>query len=260
MKSKLLLLICLLLILNYNSVFGQVGDPAPNFTVTDTKGNNHTLYDYLDNGKKVLLDFFFTTCIPCQYYSPQVNLAYKKYGCNEGDVIFMSIDLNNSNAEVIAYEEEYKIEFPSISGDEGGGNAVINQYNVNSFPRFYLIDSTHKIIDVIDPPTLQVFDFRFGMHNLVPMECNVFTQDVNTISGFKLFPNPVKDHISISFNNYPDEQRIWDFKIFNCFGQLLLNGRLNSNSLDVSQISRGLYFLELSSEGNTYTTKILLNN
>src|SRR5262245_35236342 len=112
----------------------QVGNPAPNFTVTDTHGDTHQLYEYLEDGKVVVLDFFYTTCIPCQYYSPQVNAAYEKYGCNTANVFFMSIDYNDTNAEVIAYDEEYNIKFPSVSGLNGGGNSVVNLYNIQGFP------------------------------------------------------------------------------------------------------------------------------
>jgi cytochrome oxidase Cu insertion factor (SCO1/SenC/PrrC family) len=34
---------------------------AVDFTATDTHGIQHTLSDYLDDGKYVLIDFFFTT-------------------------------------------------------------------------------------------------------------------------------------------------------------------------------------------------------
>ena len=34
---------------------------AVDFTVTDTDGNTHNLFTYLNDGKYVCLDFFFTT-------------------------------------------------------------------------------------------------------------------------------------------------------------------------------------------------------
>lgn len=34
---------------------------AVDFTVTDTQGNVHNLFTYLDDGKYVVLDFMFTT-------------------------------------------------------------------------------------------------------------------------------------------------------------------------------------------------------
>ena len=34
---------------------------AVDFTVTDVDGNEHNLFSYLDDGKYVLIDFFYTT-------------------------------------------------------------------------------------------------------------------------------------------------------------------------------------------------------
>ncbi|MBK8704908.1 MAG: redoxin domain-containing protein [Saprospiraceae bacterium] len=45
--------------------------PAPNFTLTDSDGQSHNLYtDYLDQGKTVVIKFFFTTCPPCNAMAP----------------------------------------------------------------------------------------------------------------------------------------------------------------------------------------------
>lgn len=40
-------------------------DLVPNWTATDINGNVHTLYDYLDDGYSVVLDFSTTWCAPC---------------------------------------------------------------------------------------------------------------------------------------------------------------------------------------------------
>lgn len=44
------------------------GSIAPNFTVTDINGNQHTLYDYLDQGYTVVMDISATWCGPCWSY------------------------------------------------------------------------------------------------------------------------------------------------------------------------------------------------
>ena len=258
MKLRLLIFsICFSLngILNLQA---QIGNPAPNFTVTDIDGNTHTLYDYLNNGKKVLLDFFFTTCVPCQYYSPQVNLAYQKYGCNQGDVIFMSIDLNNNTAEVHEYEETYNIEFPSISGDDGGGNEVIDLYNIGAFPTFYLIDSTYKIIDVIDPPTLQVFDFRFGMHDIQEMMCSVATSEVANNNELIVYPNPANDELFIKTIKENISLNDIDYKFMDLSGRLLLTGKINENKIITSQLTQGFYLLEINKPNLNYFAKVTI--
>ena len=53
---------------------------AVDFTVTDVHGNTHNLFTYLDNGKHVIIDFFFTTCGPCISSVPTLNQAYTDYG------------------------------------------------------------------------------------------------------------------------------------------------------------------------------------
>ena len=61
---RLVVAICTALFLALSGV-AQIGNPAPDFTVTDTHGEEHNLYSYLENGKVVVLDFFYTTCTPC---------------------------------------------------------------------------------------------------------------------------------------------------------------------------------------------------
>jgi len=248
MKENLRVFIFILLIGLCSSLYAQIGDPAPDFTVKDTKGKTHKLYDYLTNGKKVFLDFFFTTCGPCQYYSPQVNLAYTKYGCNEGEVFFLAIDLNNNDAQVDAYDVTYNIEFPAVSGLQGGGNEVIKEYNVDSYPRFYVIDSTKKIVDIIDPPTLQVIDFHFGMLGIPVTECNVATHENSLENSIVVYPNPVFDLLNIRFLDPTDNEAEWVYTLRDVMGREYLSGKLKENSIHGSELSNGVYFLELNSK------------
>jgi len=258
MKRNIRLISFIIIIAMSSSLMAQIGDPAPDFTVTDTKGKTHKLYDYLTNGKKVFLDFFFTTCGPCQYYSPQVNLAYTKYGCNQGDVFFMAIDLNNNDAQVDAYDVQYSVEFPAVSGLQGGGNEVIKQYKVDSYPRFYVIDSTKKIIDVIDPPTLQVIDFHFGMLGIPVTECNVATHEQKDKTGIFLYPNPATDNVNVGFLNEEDKYRDWNYNVSDAIGNIILTGQLNDNPINIEGLHGGVYILDLTNKDRKYLRKLVV--
>ena len=233
--------------------FSQVGNPAPDFTVTDVDGNTHRLYDYVEDGKVVVLDFYYTTCGPCQFYSPQVNLAYSKYGCNTANVIFLSIDYNDTDTEVIAYDNEYAIEFPSISGLEGGGNAVVDDYNIIGFPTFYVIDSSKTIIDQIDPPTLQVFDFRFAMHGIVPASCTTSLDDVlDDHSPISVFPNPIRqnDNLHIAFTEKLAGKCAYE--IYDFTGRVIQTGSMQTtgqqSEVKLAGLSPGMYFIRIISD------------
>jgi len=120
----------------------QVSD----FTATDIHGETHNLYNYLDLGKHVVLDFFFTTCGPCIQNIPLVNNAYTNFGCNTKDVIFISINAFNTESDVIAYENTYGSIIPAISGIEGGGEIIKNAYSVSAYPTLILIAPNKTII------------------------------------------------------------------------------------------------------------------
>ena len=66
----------------------SVGQTVTDFTVTDTDGNTHTLSDYTNAGKWVVLDFFFVDCPPCNQIAPLMPALYEKYCAGGKDVEF----------------------------------------------------------------------------------------------------------------------------------------------------------------------------
>ena len=129
---------------------------AVDFTAPDTDGNIHNLFSYLDAGKYVVLDFYFTTCPSCQGATPIINQSYIDFGCNTSNVIVIGINTGNSVAQVEAYEATYGATYPSIAGSDGG-TVITDDYQITAFPTIILIAPDHSILEQdiwpVDPLT-----------------------------------------------------------------------------------------------------------
>ena len=91
---------------------------APDFTVTDINGQMHQLYaDYLNQGKTVLLEVFYTTCPPCNSIAPLMEPFYQEWGAGDHDVEFFLMTDKNSDTDpvVTTFHTTYNETFPAIS-------------------------------------------------------------------------------------------------------------------------------------------------
>jgi len=103
------------------------------------------LFDILDGGQAVLIDFFFTTCGPCQQATPKIVESYYAMGCNMHDVFYMEIATGDSEAACLNWVNTYGVEYPTISG-EAGGTAICNQYGIPAYPTVILIMPDRSIV------------------------------------------------------------------------------------------------------------------
>jgi thiol-disulfide isomerase/thioredoxin len=136
---------------------------APDFTVTDLDGALHHLYaDYLNQGKTVLLEVFYTTCPPCNSIAPLMEPFYQEWGAGDHDVEFFLMTDKNSdtNPLVSAYHQQYNETFPAISKD-GGSLDAVQPYKNGSFgpwsgtPTFVVIAPDGTVQYDVDGPTNQ---------------------------------------------------------------------------------------------------------
>ncbi|WP_339610468.1 FG-GAP-like repeat-containing protein, partial [uncultured Planktosalinus sp.] len=94
------------------------------------------------------------------------------------------------------------------------------------------------IIDVIQNPEINT------VHHIVEGQY-LSTNEMNEIT-FTIYPVPTKDFLNIDLTHSHDEV---DFTIYDISGRNIKQGKLQSNTLRVEQLSSGVYFLEIQMNG-----------
>ena len=151
---------------------------AVDFTATDCHGTQVHLFDILDSGQYVLIDFFFTTCGPCQQATPKVVESYYLMGCNMHDVFYMEISPSDADPACQNWATNYGVEYPTI-GTTGGGASICTNYQIEAYPTLILIapDRTILIQDLWPISNAQTVVNALGQYGVQPHDCNAVTYD-----------------------------------------------------------------------------------
>jgi hypothetical protein len=105
MKLRLQILTLALLFCTISYAQLPTGSIAPDFTVVDIEGNEHHLYEILDEGKTVVIDFFGTWCDACWNHHQEAVLhelweLNGPDGANDYFVMMIEPDPATTNADL----------------------------------------------------------------------------------------------------------------------------------------------------------------
>ena len=87
-------------------------------------------------------------------------------------------------------------------------------------------------------------------------DTNTASIEDDFIRNFKIYPNPIKEKLSITSIN---SQIIKRLTIYSIQGKKIISSKLVNNSLNLSSLDSGIYILKLEAEKRIFTTKIIKN-
>lgn len=240
-------------------------DIAPDFTVKDLESNTHNLYEYLDAGKYVVIDFFTTNCQSCQIFAPRFSDSYEYFGCNFSNVIHLGINYGGDNIDLANFNSQWGAIYPSASGISGGGNKVVNAFEVISFPTIILIAPDRTIVKKqLWNSSQSPEELLEGLNNAIleaggiPLICTVDTEQI---------PAPEKEILSATHNSsggviitcHEEPTSGLDLLVYSADGRMVYNRPLTGNVTNIS-LRPGIYFAALLKNGSKISTLRFISN
>ena len=235
---------------------------ATDFSVKDIDGNTIHLFELLDAGNLVCIDFFSTSCGPCSYYSPDFQLSYEDFGENSGNVFHFSICWGDDNTGVSYYQNQYGLTFPAVSGFDGGGNQIYWDYDIQSYPTVILIHPDRTILEqyIWEPSQENINSAIIAAGGVV---VGVDEQPL-AVKELNIYPNPsINGRANVSFDLR--EEALISVEIYNLLGEqvhssgsiLASSGNFNY-SANVETIPNGTYFVTVTNEKQVISTSKLI--
>ncbi len=242
---------------------------AVDFSATDVDGKEWNLFNELESGHYVLIDFFFTDCEPCQQSVNNINNAYQYFGSNTSDVTFLSVDYGDNNSQCNSYNKRYGVKYPTISGKEGGGSQICNSFKIPAFPTIILIAPNHTIVEQnIKPgPGNQRIISVLEEYGLEQAGCPIIGNDDVCISGIKITVSPMPDEDLLKIKVITKSNTKLSFNLLNISGTKvysIINRNFKQGEtsfyLPMGSLKPGVYILVTVSESiEIYNHKVINN-
>ena len=146
---------------------------APDFTVTDINGVDHHLYEYLDQGKTVILDIFATWCGPCWAYSKTgaletIHNSYGPGGTDEIVVIAIEVDPTTGMSDLEGVSSAGASQptqgdwitgtsYPIVNQSAANAGMIDGMFNVDGFPSIVVICPDRFALDAGQPSAATLY-------------------------------------------------------------------------------------------------------
>jgi thiol-disulfide isomerase/thioredoxin len=233
----------LVLTLKSLNLFSQA--TAYDFTAAECQGNSHHLFDELDAGKVVILEFFMLNCAPCIVATKALeNITQPYQNSHPGRVHIYSFGFLNSYTcdQILGWKNDNEFSHPVFDD----GEDQVDYYGGMGMPTLVVIGTNeHKVFfksigytSAIDDEITQAIDSAL-LYNPTGVG------EPFAVNGFRIYPTLVTDQFYVELS---DELPGSEIILFDAFGREVLTLSVmekGRTSIPVTGLSRGVYVARL---------------
>ncbi len=257
---------------SFNVATAQIGATAPDFTVTDIDGVEHNLYDYLDEGKVVIVDVSATWCNPCwqfhtAHFLEDIWAQYGPDGTNEVMILYYEGDDMTTLADLQGNTGGSQgdwltgTEYPVVNEDPL--SLSLNVWAPFGFPTINVIRPSDKeIIEDFWNQWTQASNNEEALADMIDVieealpAASVKETAVNTLNS--IYPNPGNGDFQVNYSATVNDNIV--FEAVNTLGQVVFTQSVsvaagsNRINLDMTSLANGQYLLRAVSKNEIATT------
>jgi cytochrome c biogenesis protein CcmG/thiol:disulfide interchange protein DsbE len=121
------------------------GHPAPDFTLAALSSTQQPPIELASfRGKPVVLNFWASTCAPCQEETPMLQAAWQ-HAQSKG-VVFLGVDFQDVQSDGLSFMQKYGVTYPNVL-DSGGATAI--HFGVTYTPTTFFINRQGVVVHSI---------------------------------------------------------------------------------------------------------------
>ena len=255
MKKTLMIITAILTTLG----FAYAQTTATDFTTNDCNGISHTLFDELDDGKVIVISWVMP-CNPCATYAGYASDAVQSFATSHPGIVkhYLSDDYgDNTCSQLAGWAANFNITTDAIF-------SVANMLNMTDYgspgmPKVVVLGkNTHTIYynENNNKPTY------IGVKDAITLALSPTVQiDEQVDKSFNLtaYPNPTNGLLNVNYTSNTPVQ----FDVINMLGENVFSQKTNNTkntTIDVSNLNKGFYFLQMTTESKKTSLKFTLNN
>jgi len=167
------------------------------------------------------------------------NINLTKLHCNFNDLNSLNLSQNINLTKLICSDNP-NLSYINLKNGNNANLDVSGSYYSSQFDN--LPNLQDVCVDALNTNLTNYIISETGHNVNFYTDCSLASVDNDNLATFDIFPNPAKNNFSIK-----TEQEINSISIYNGAGQLLIY-RENTKEIDISKLSKGIYFVKISTK------------